>query len=69
VRRAQPGTYRIQVDYYGTSARKILGPVTLQVEMITNYGRPNEQRRARTLRLATAKEVVDVGEVAFGASK
>lgn len=69
IRRAQPGTYRIQVDYYGTSARRILGPVTLQVEMITNYGRPNEQRRARTLRLATAKEVVAVGEVAFGAPK
>lgn len=69
IRRAQPGAYRIQVDYYGTSARKILGPVTLQVEMITNYGRPNEERRARTLRLASAKEVVDVGEVAFGTPK
>jgi hypothetical protein len=65
LRHAQPGTYRVQVNYYGSRANT-LGPTTLQATVITNFGRPNEQRRAMMLRLTSEKEVFDVGDVQIG---
>jgi Ca-activated chloride channel family protein len=33
------------------SAAQLIGAVTLQVDVFTNWGRPNEKRRSMTLRL------------------
>ncbi len=65
VRRALAGDYRVQANYYGSSAATLTGPTTLQATVITNYGRPNEARRALTLRLEQTRNVVDVGSVRF----
>ncbi len=65
VRRALPGDYRVQANFYGSRAATLTGPTTLQATVITNWGRPNEQRRALTLRLTEARDVVDVGSVRF----
>ncbi len=59
------GTYKIEVNFYGSSAPELTGPTTLQVEVFTNYGRPDEARKAITLRLDKAKDVIHVGDVAF----
>jgi hypothetical protein len=64
-RDATPGPFRIQVNYYGSGA-STLSPTTLQATIITNFGRPNEERKAMTLRLTAAKDVFDVGEVRIG---
>lgn len=45
VRKAIPGPYRIQTDYYGTHSQKMLAPVTLYAEVYTDYGRPEETRK------------------------
>jgi hypothetical protein len=42
-----------------------MGPVTVQAEVITHFGRPNEKRKSLTLRLEEKKETVLVGEVEF----
>ncbi len=65
VRRALPGEYGVKVNYYGSRAQALTGPTTLQATVITNYGRPNEERRALTLRVKDAREVLDVGRVRF----
>ncbi len=59
------GTYKIEVNFYGSSAPELTGPTTLQVEVFTNFGRADEERKAITLRLDKAKDVIHVGEVAF----
>ena len=41
------------------------GAVTLQAEVFTNYGRPNEKRQAMTLRLNEGKETFRVGLIEF----
>jgi hypothetical protein len=41
----------------------------VQATIITNFGRPQEERRSLTLRLEEAREVVDIGEVSFGQAR
>ena len=41
------------------------GPITVQAEVITHFGRPNEKRRSLTLRLTEKKETLRIGEVEF----
>jgi Ca-activated chloride channel family protein len=63
--KAQPGTYKIAANYYGSQAAQLMGPVTVQAEIITHFGRPNEKRKSLTLRLEDKKETVLIGEVEF----
>ena len=65
VRRAAHGTYKIDANYFGSRATRLLGPVTVQVDVLTNYGRPNERRKSLTLRLKEAQETVRIGEIEF----
>ena len=41
------------------------GTATLQAEVFTNYGRPNEERRAITLRLTQKRKTVSIGKFEF----
>jgi tetratricopeptide (TPR) repeat protein len=66
VRRARPGAYAIQANFYGSQAQSLVGPTTAQATVITNFGRPNEERRTLTLRLSSEEKVVDIGSIRFG---
>ena len=63
--KAMHGTYKIEANYYGSQAALLMGPVTVQAEVITHFGKPNENRKSLTLRLEEKKETVLVGEVEF----
>jgi Ca-activated chloride channel family protein len=63
--KAMHGTYKIEANYYGSQSAQLIGPVTVQAEVIANFGRPNEKRRNLTLRLEEKKETVMIGEVEF----
>ncbi len=65
LKKAMKGLYKIEANYYGSSSAKILGAVTLQVDIFTNYGRPDEKRKSITLRLTGEKETVYVGDIRF----
>ena len=65
VRKAMNGVYSIKTNFFGSSAQKLIGAVTLQVDVFTNYGRENEKRKSITLRLKDRKETVDIGEIEF----
>ena len=62
LKHAKPGKYRVQAEFYGHRQQIVAPATTLQLELFTNYGKPAQQSRAITLRLAGQKEVVDVGE-------
>jgi uncharacterized protein YfaP (DUF2135 family) len=64
-----PGEYKIQANFYGSRQQELTGPCTVQATVITNFGRPDEKRQAMTLRLSSAKEVVDIGTVKLGAAQ
>jgi Ca-activated chloride channel homolog len=63
IRRAMPGKYRIQTNYYGSRQQKLTGGTTVQATVITNFGRPNEKRQYLTLRLNQSKDTIDVGTI------
>jgi Ca-activated chloride channel homolog len=65
IRRAMRGKYQIRTKYFGSSAAKLTGAVTLQVDVYTNYGRSNQRRRSLTLRLTKSKENFLVGTIRF----
>ena len=65
VRKAAHGMYTIEANYFGSRATRLLGPVTVQVDVLTNYGRPNEERKSLTIRLKEAKETFRVGQIEF----
>ncbi|MCB0835261.1 MAG: DUF2135 domain-containing protein [Bacteroidetes bacterium] len=62
---AMKGTYKVQVNYYGSNQQRIAGPTNIQMRLITNYGKPNEKTQSITMRLASESEVIDVGELVF----
>jgi tetratricopeptide (TPR) repeat protein len=66
VRRAMPGKYKIEANYFGSRSAEIMGGVTVTAEVFTNFARPEEKQRSLTLRLTQARETVVVGEVEFG---
>jgi Ca-activated chloride channel family protein len=63
--RAMRGMYKVQTNFYGSQAQTLIGAVTVQLTLYTNYGRPNEKRRAVTLRLTDKKETLTVGVLEF----
>ncbi|HEO64674.1 MAG TPA: DUF2135 domain-containing protein, partial [Spirochaetes bacterium] len=65
LKKAMKGLYKIEANYYGSSSARILGAVTLQVDIFTTYGRPDEKRKSITLRLTGEKETVYVGDIRF----
>jgi Ca-activated chloride channel homolog len=65
LKKAMKGRYQVQANYYGSGAPSLTGAVTVQVDVFTNYGRPNEKRSSITLRLKQKREVVSVGEIEF----
>jgi Flp pilus assembly protein TadD len=65
IRRAMRGRYTIKAKFYGSSAAKLAGAVTLQVDVYTNYGRRNQRRRSLTLRLTKTKDEFVVGTIRY----
>jgi tetratricopeptide (TPR) repeat protein len=65
LKKAMKGTYQVKTNYFASRSPSLTGGVTLQVEIFTNYCRPNEKRRAITLRLSESREFFVVGEVKF----
>lgn len=65
IKKSVPGEYKIQVNYYGTRQQTVLGPTTIQVQLISNYGRPTQTIQDVTRRLGKAKEQIDIGSFEF----
>ncbi len=65
LRKAMRGTYKVQANFYGSSAQTLSGAVTLQLDLYTNYGRRNEKRKSITLRLKERKDTITVGVLEF----
>lgn len=65
LRTAQPGSYKVMVEYFGSNAPALLGAVTIQVDFYINFGRENEEWRSVTMRLSNPEDVISVGEIEF----
>ena len=65
VRKAMGGTYKIKAKFYGSQIVKLLGGVTVQVNVFTHFGKPEQQCKSITVRLVKEDEMITIGEVEF----
>jgi Ca-activated chloride channel homolog len=65
VKKAMKGTFKIQINYYGNRQQLLAGDTTIQVLVVKNWGRPNEERQAVTRRLKDKQEVLDIADIIF----
>jgi tetratricopeptide (TPR) repeat protein len=63
VRRAMNGEYAIQATRIGPAAPP--GPVTVQVDIFTNFGRDNERHEVIVVRLKEKSDTIALGQVKF----
>lgn len=62
LKKAKPGKYKVEAQYYGDRRQNLTGAATLSVKLSTRFGTREQQDRAITLRLKDRNEVVFVGE-------
>ncbi|MGH8106099.1 MAG: DUF2135 domain-containing protein, partial [Arenimonas sp.] len=62
LKRAKPGKYKIEVNFYGNQQQVVAGATTLQVYLTTAFGTAKAKQQSVTLRLKESKETVFVGE-------
>ena len=62
LRKAKPGKYRIEANFYGNRQQTVAGATTLQLYLTTAFGTTKAKQQSVTLRLKDSKETVFVGE-------
>jgi hypothetical protein len=62
LKRAKPGKYKVEAQYFGDRQQKVTGPTTLQVKLVTRFGGVGQKEQAVTLRLKGRSETIHVGE-------
>jgi Ca-activated chloride channel homolog len=62
LKRAKPGKYRVEANYYGDRRQNLTGVTTLQVQLTTGFGTRSARDQVVTMRLKDARETVFVGE-------
>jgi hypothetical protein len=67
LKKAKPGKYLVQAQFYGHRQQVVSGATTLQLKLTTGFGTAQQQDQSVTLRLHSGGEVVTVGEFVIGA--
>jgi tetratricopeptide (TPR) repeat protein len=62
LKRAKPGKYKVEAQYFGDRRQAVTGPTTLQVKLATRFGSADQKEQSITLRLKGRQETVYVGE-------
>jgi TonB-dependent SusC/RagA subfamily outer membrane receptor len=66
LKKAIPGTYKIEINYYGDRQATIAGPTTIMAEMFTHYGTPQEKKEIIVLQMKKgASGAVYIGDLDF----
>lgn len=67
IKKGLKGDYNLEVDYYADNVQKISGPTILKVTIYKNYGKPNEIKELRILRLSGdgVDDTIEIGKVNF----
>ncbi len=61
LKKAPPGTYKVEVNYYGSRQARLAGPVRVYLSFVTDYGLKTQRKEEVILELSEESEVVEVG--------
>ena len=56
IRNAKNGAYFVKVNYYGDRYQKIENPTFMKVTLFRNFGKPNETKEIKVVRLSKSKD-------------
>ena len=56
IRNAKDGAYFVKVNYYGDRYQKIENPTFMKVTLFRNFGKPNETKEIKVVRLSKSKD-------------
>lgn len=62
LRKAKPGKYKIEANFFGNRQQVVAGATTLQLYLTTAFGTARAKEQSVTLRLKDTRETVFVGE-------
>ena len=62
LKKALPGVYKVEVDYYGHSRQTITGKVALMVSIFSKFGTHEQQEKQVVLRLKDIQDRTAVAE-------
>ncbi|WP_298955287.1 VIT domain-containing protein [uncultured Nonlabens sp.] len=62
---AKKGDYYIKVKYYGDRYQKVENPTFMKITLIRNYGRPNETKELKIIRLTHKDDIEVVAKITF----
>ncbi|CAG1009843.1 hypothetical protein BURK2_03937 [Burkholderiales bacterium] len=62
LKKAKPGTYRVEVKFYGQRQQVVTGATTLALRLQTGFGTPSQTEKMIGMRLSKAGEGIFVGE-------
>lgn len=63
LKKAIPGTYKIYVNYYGTTSQRMLQPVIVRVTTYRDYGRKNQTCTEKMVMLDAIKGWIELDSV------
>ena len=66
IRKAREGLYNIRAHYYASHQQTVFGPATCTLTIYTDWGRPEQKQQVTSTRLENAREMVFVGNAAYG---
>jgi hypothetical protein len=66
LKKALPGEYLVEANYYGNSQQIIAGATTIQLQFITDFATAKARDLRVTMRLRDARDVVTVGRFTVG---
>lgn len=62
IKKAIPGTYKVEVNYYGNRRQELSRPVLVQLRLIEDYGKPSQREQSITRELAEQSGTITIGE-------
>lgn len=62
IKKAIPGTYKVEVNYYGNRRQELSRPVLVQLRLIEDYGKPSQSEQSITRELAEQSGTITIGE-------
>ncbi len=65
LRKAAKGNYIIEANLFGDRRQTLGGPITIQAELFTNFGKHTQVRKVINCRVTSDKEVVNIGSLKF----
>lgn len=65
LKHARKGKYIIKAKYFANHKQSLTGGTTLLITIIKFYGKPGEERKHISVRMAASKQLVEVGTIEF----